>query len=82
MADYPATIYTPRTVQNAPLVVFDASKTTIGYAEDVNLSNDEIVAIEETLGANPQGDYDTVVERLTALDERKSWKHAMPDRRY
>lgn len=72
MADYPDTIYTPRVVANAPLVVFDASKTTIGYAEDVNLSNDEIVAIQETLGLNPEGSYADVVTRLnqyTAYDQ-------------
>jgi len=68
MADYPSSIYTPRTLENAPLVVFDASKTTIGYAEDANESNDEIIAIESILGLNPQGSFDTVVERLDTLE--------------
>ncbi len=66
MADYPSAIFTPRVVENVPGQTFDPTKTTRIYAEDENLPNDEIVAIESTLGVNVQGDYDTLVERLDA----------------
>lgn len=67
MADYPATIYEPRTKENAYGVVYDAAKTTIGYAEDVTKLDDEVVAIETELGLNPSGTYDTVADRLDEL---------------
>lgn len=64
MADYPESIYDPRTVANVDGTVYEPTETTRIFAEDVNLANDEIVAIEETLGENPQGDFETVAERL------------------
>jgi len=66
MADYPGSITDPRTVANLPGETYDATKTTRLYAEDINKANDEIVAIETTLGLNPQGDFDTVADRLDA----------------
>lgn len=68
MPDYPTSTYSPRTISNVPGVTYDASKTTRFYAEDLNKTNDEVVAIEETLGVNPQGSYDTVAERLDDID--------------
>lgn len=67
MADYPAAIYSPRTMANRPGVVYDAAKTKVIYAEDFNKDRDEIVAIETELGLNPKGDYADVSERLDAL---------------
>lgn len=67
MADYPGSIYDPREVENLPTIAFDADETTTLFAEDTNGANAEIVAIEETVGVNPQGSYDTVAERLDDL---------------
>lgn len=67
MADYPDSIYSPRVVENKSGVAYTPSKTTVGYAEDVNLPSDEIVAIETELGTTPSGIYATVKAWLTAL---------------
>ena len=67
MATYPGGIFDPRIVENLPTIVFDAGETTTLFAEDTNDTNAEIVAIEETLGINPQGAYDSVAERLDNL---------------
>lgn len=64
MADYPGAIFNPREVENLPGIEYDAADTRTLFAEDVNNATAEIVAIEETLGENPQGEYDTVAERL------------------
>lgn len=64
MADFPNSIATPRVVENVDGVTYEAEQTTRLFAEDINNANAEIVAIEQTLGENPQGDYDTVAERL------------------
>lgn len=79
MADYPGSIFVPRVVENLPTIVYDAGETTTLFAEDTNSTNDEIVAIEETLGVNPQGSYDTVAERLDDLPSGGgSWVKATP----
>jgi len=49
-------------------VEYDEARTKDIYAEDFNLDRDEIVAIETILGTNPEGDFDTVVERLDDID--------------
>lgn len=64
MADYPASIYTPRTVENLPGESFDAAQTKTCFAEDINNPNAEIVAIETELGLEPKGAYDDVADRL------------------
>lgn len=66
MADFPSSIFDPRTVENLPGVSYDAADTQTLYAEDINAATAEIVAIEETLGENPEGSFDTVAERLDA----------------
>jgi len=67
MATYPGGVYSPRTKENKSGVVYDAGKTTIGYAEDVTKLDDEVVAVETELGTEPSGIYDTVKLWLTAL---------------
>lgn len=67
MADYPDSIYSPRTIQNKSGVVYDADKKQVIYAEDFELPGDEIVAIENELGINPKGSYANVAERLDSL---------------
>lgn len=66
-AQYPDAVYTPRTKANKAGVVYDAEKTTIGYSEDVTKLDEEVVAIQNTLGTNPEGAYATVKAWLTAL---------------
>lgn len=64
---YPGDIDSFRTIQNVPGEVYDPSKVTRLYAEDVQALDDAIIAVEETLGENPQGSYDTVADRLDDL---------------
>ena len=66
-ANYPGSTYSPRTKENKAGVVYDASKKTIAYAEDLIKLDDEVVAIETELGTNAKGIYATVKAWLTAL---------------
>lgn len=66
MTLYPGAIDEFRTTQNIPGVLYDADDTKTVFAEDTNSHSEAIVAIEETLGENPQGDYPTVADRLAA----------------
>lgn len=76
MPNFPGSIYDPRTKENKPGTIYNPSNTTEAYAEDVVLLDDEVVAIEETLGENPQGDFDTVVDRLDDVDSELAGKQA------
>ena len=67
MSDYPGAIYEPRTKENKPGVVYDPLQTTKLFAEDVVYDDNEIVAIEEELGLNPKGAFDSVAEFLQSL---------------
>lgn len=49
MADFPDTIYSPREIENLPGIVYDAGAKKTFFAEDLNNTNDEIVAIETFL---------------------------------
>ena len=49
MADFPTTIYSPRTKANRSGVVYDAGKETVLFAEDISKLEDEVVAIETLL---------------------------------
>lgn len=68
MADFPDSIYAPRTMVNRPGATYDAAKTKKIYAEDFNLDRDEIVAIETILGLNPEGTHTSVVDRLEYIE--------------
>lgn len=68
MPDFPSAIYDPVVKENVPKRTYDATKVTRIFAEDFNIPNEEIIAIEETLGTNPQGAYDTVSERIAAVE--------------
>lgn len=70
MADFPNSVYTPRVKENKSGVVFDVDKKTTLFAEDVSKLDDEVVAIESELGANPKGTYGNVLERLDDIDTR------------
>lgn len=67
MATYPDDIFEPRTVENLPGISYDAAEFSTGFAEDYSLPADEIVAIQETLGTNPEGAYATVKAWLTDI---------------
>lgn len=67
MADYPAGIYSPRVKENKPSVVYDAAKKTVVFVEDITKLDDEVVAIETELGANPKGLWASVAENLSEL---------------
>ena len=68
MADFPTSVYVPRTKQNRLGVVYDPTKTRVGYAEDVTKLDAEVVSIETILGLNPQGASASVGARISALD--------------
>ena len=64
---YPNYIYEPRTKENAPGIVYDETKTKNLYAEDIVKLDQNVVAIQNTLGINPQGSYETVLARLDRM---------------
>lgn len=68
MASYPGGVYAPRTKANRNGVVYDATKETVLFVEDLDNSDDEIIAIETELGANPKGDFADVHARLDNVD--------------
>lgn len=66
MTTYPGAIDEFRNTTNLPGIVYDKDDTTTVFAEDTNNHSAAIVALETTLGVNPQGDYPTVADRLAA----------------
>lgn len=66
MTNYPNSIYSPRVKENRSGVVYDATKKTVGFVEDVTKLDDEVVAIETELGTLPKGGYADVKARLVA----------------
>ena len=53
MANYPASVYSPRTKTNRPGITYDATKSDVAYVEDITKLDDEVVAIENDLIDNP-----------------------------
>jgi len=49
MADYPTSVYAPRTKANRSGVVYTVAKSTVAYAEDITKLDAEVVAIETDL---------------------------------
>ena len=68
MTAFPSGIYSPRTKANKNGVVYEAEKETVGFAEDITKLDDEVVAVETELGANPKGAKANVVTRLDDVD--------------
>jgi hypothetical protein len=72
-AQFPEAIYEGRERANLPGILYSEPgkdpDEKIVYAEDLEAYDDEINAIETTLGENPQGDYETVREWLDDLSE-------------
>jgi len=69
MGNFPTSVYAPRTIANRTGVVYDADNTKTLYAEDLNKTNDEVVAIENALGLNPKGIFASVKAWLTSLSK-------------
>lgn len=69
MAEYPDEIFDPREKENRSGVVYDATKKTVGYVEDVQKLDSEVVAIETELGTTPSEGWSDVKERLQDLGE-------------
>jgi len=67
MAFYPDDIASFREKLNLPNQPFDVNKKTTVYVEDFSAVEDEVIAVETTLGENPQSTYDTVADFLLAL---------------
>jgi len=76
MADYPSGVYSPRTKENKSGVVYAPAETTKIFAEDSSKLDDEVVAIETELGANPKGTADDVADRLDDVDTAIGGKQA------
>jgi len=70
MANYPTGVYSPRTKENKPGVEYDPEKSSVGYAEDITKLDDEVVAIENELGASPKAGYADVAARLDDFEAR------------
>ena len=64
MADFPDSIYSPRTKENKIGVIYDDTQSTIPFAEDIVFLDDEVVAIENELGAVPKGSHASVGARF------------------
>lgn len=68
MSDYPDSIDSFRTVQNLPEVDYDEDDLKTLFAEDINSLNSAVVAIQTTLGENPEGGTTDVVNRLDFIE--------------
>ena len=68
MSNYPGTTDSFRTIENIPGQTYDVDKTTTVYAEDIQALGDAIVAIEETLGTNVEGNADDVDQRIGEIE--------------
>lgn len=69
MASYPNTIFEPRVVENLEGIEYNADDKKTLFAEDYNRSNDEILAIEQTLGTQVNGSFETLAARISELEE-------------
>lgn len=63
---YPGARDTFHTPINQPGTALDDTHPTSIFSEHFSERSDAIIAIEETLGANPQGEFETVAARLDA----------------
>ena len=59
MADFPTSIYSPRTKENRSGVVYDPTKSKQIFAEDIQNLDNEVVAVETFLQSNV-GNYNTL----------------------
>lgn len=64
MSSYPSSIFTPRERENRSGIIYDADKKSVLFVEDLDYSDDEIVAVETELGTLPKGSFSSVKTRL------------------
>ena len=57
MANFPNSVYSPRTKENKAGIEYDVDKKSIGYAEDVTKLDDEVVALETELNGAVTREY-------------------------
>lgn len=70
MSSYPNSIVSPRAKANRAGVVFDSAKTTKFYVEDIQLLDNEVVAIENELGLNVKGAHADLAARLAWIESQ------------
>ena len=70
MANFPDAVYSPRTKENKADVIYEPLKKTNSFAEDITKLDDEVVAIETELGANPKGGFASLKARIISLEDR------------
>lgn len=75
-AEYPAAVATFRTIENRPGVTYDESDTKTLFAEDLQKTNQEIVAVQTELGVNAKGSAASVSARIAALNAKKAYASA------
>lgn len=68
MVKYPNEIFEGRMVENLPGIEYNKDDKKTVYAEDMNNANGEIQAIEQTLGENVNGGFDTLDDRLADIE--------------
>jgi len=77
MADFPSSVYSPRTKENKAGIAYDADKTTIGYSEDITKLDDEIVAIETELNSAITREYnDNAAAKIGGLTNGRLYRTA------
>jgi len=82
MADYPNSIYSPRAKANKTGVVYDATKKTVLFVEDLDNSDAEIIAMQTvfrfptSIPASPVAGsaYFTVVDFTLHIYTGAAWK--------
>lgn len=68
-ASYPAATKTFREKENLAGLNYDSNNKRTLFVEDLTQIEDEVIAIEEELGAEVSGDAETVADRLTGIEE-------------
>lgn len=70
MSSYPNSIVSPRAKENRYGVVFDSNKKQVFYVEDIQLLDNEVVAIENELGLNVKGSHADLAARLAWIESQ------------
>ena len=76
MSSYPTATISFREKTNLPGMVYDATKKTTLFVEDLSVVENEVIAIENELGTSPKGTKASVKARLDDVDTAISGKQA------
>lgn len=68
MSDYPSDYDTFREKENRNQITYDPDKKKVFFVEDIQAVESSIIAVEQTLGINPQGSEESVADRINALE--------------